>query len=543
MIREQIEQAIKDVLKALGAGEVAFVLERPGSMEHGDFATNAALAAAKVLKKNPKDVANEIQKELEGKVEGVKKIEVAGAGFINFTLSGTTVKGIVHEAHEKEWGHNNIYKGKVVLVEYTSPNLFKPLHIGNLIGNILGESVARLFEKSGAKVKRINYPSDIGLTIAKGVWGLESLALDPADILELGKGYVAGNEAYEKDAVAKEKIEEINKALYEDTNPAWSHLRKKGVETSLTHLHELCRKLGTKRFDAEFFESQSGPIGAEIVRAHMQDVFAESEGAIIFRGEDVGLHTRVFLNSQGLPTYEAKELGLFVLKSKAYPEFGISLTVTGGEQQDFFKVVFAAIRKLFGEKVEGKRLEHIPTSFLRLTTGKMSSRKGNVITGESLLEDLTKVARGREDVAVGATKYAVLKQGSGKDIVFDPEKSLSLEGNSGPYLQYALVRARALLRHAANAKVVEPEPAGPAPVERLIVHFPEVVERAVHELEPHHVTTYLTELAGAFNSWYASERMIVDGKITSRTLAVVKAIENTLAKGLDVLGIPAPEEM
>jgi arginyl-tRNA synthetase len=193
---------------------------------------------------------------------------------------------------------------------------------------------------------------------------------------------------------------------------------------------------------------------------------------------------------------------------------------------------------------------------MRFASGKMSSRKGNVVTGESLLMDLKEDAKekmqGREvadaqkvaeQVAVGAIKYVVLKQGSGKDIVFDPEKSLSIEGDSGPYLQYALVRARALLRNAASAEVIQPEPSGPKAVERLIIHFPDVVARAAHELEPHYVTTYLTELASAFNSWYASERMIVDGKITTRNLAVVKAIENTLAVGLSTLGIPAPKEM
>ncbi|HWB34064.1 MAG TPA: arginine--tRNA ligase [Candidatus Paceibacterota bacterium] len=569
MIREAIKEAIIEVLQELGSGPVSFTVERSDDFSHGDYATNVALKAmgptshgnfSNIFEKNsswtvgrsvsfteefknPRNLAEKIKEILIAKnIDGVKKIEVAGPGFINFTLAGMKVKDIVHEAHEAAWGSNDLYKNKIALVEYTSPNLFKPLHIGNLIGNILGESIARILENSGAEVKRINYPSDIGLTIAKGVWGLQKLNLDPGDIAQLGKAYVAGNEAYDGDEAAKKEIEEINKALYENSNIEWSSLREKGIATSLKHLHELCERLGTT-FDAEFFESQSGPVGAEIVRAHLKDVFEESEGAVVFKGEKEGLHTRVFLNSQGLPTYEAKELGLFELKNEAYPEFDISLTVTGSEQRDFFKVVFAAIRNLFKEKVEGKRLEHIPTSFLKLTTGKMSSRKGNVITGESLLEDLTKAARGREEVAVGATKYAVLKSGSGKDIIFDPEKSLSLEGDSGPYVQYALVRARALLRNAAEAKVVDPTPTPPTPIERLVVYFPDVVERAAHELEPHYITTYVTELAGAFNSWYASERMIVDGAITSRNLAVIKAIENTLARGLTILGIPTPEEM
>jgi arginyl-tRNA synthetase len=539
MIREAIETAVRGALEALGAGDVPFVVERPGAMEHGDYATNAALAAGKFLKKNPKEVAEGLAQSLEGKIDGVKKIETAGPGFVNFTLAGMKVKDVVHEAHAPAWGTNALHTGKTV--EYTSPNLFKPLHIGNLVGNIVGESVARLLEKSGAQVKRVNYPSDIGLTIAKGVWGLQQKSLNPDDIAELGRAYVAGNEAYDS-GEAKEEIEAINRALYEDSNQEWSDLRRRGIATSLRHLHDLCARLGTKAFDREFFESESAPLGARIVGEHA-DTFEKSEGAVVYRGEQDGLHTRVFLSSQGLPTYEAKEVGLFTLKREAFPEFAESYTVTGSEQKDFFKVVFAALRRLYPAELEGKQLGHIPTGFLRLTTGKMSSRKGNVITGESLLQDITERARGREDVAVGAIKYAILRSGNGKDIVFDPEQSLSLEGDSGPYVQYALVRARALLRKAAEAKVADPAPAGPMPVERLIMYFPDVVERAARELEPHHVVTYLTELAAAFNAWYASERMIVDGTVTTRTLAVVKAVENTLAKGLEALGIPAPEEM
>lgn len=540
MFRSGIETAIQNALKEMGADDVVFVVERPSSMEHGDYATNAALAAMKVLKSppagGPREVATELQSKL-GAIAGVERTDIAGAGFINFYLSHEALSTIVKEAVQETWGAGDTYMGKKILVEYTSPNLFKPLHIGNLIGNILGESLARLFEASGADVKRLNYPSDIGLTIAKGVWGLQKHNLDANDIAQLGKAYVAGNEAYESGG-AKEQIEEINRALYANSNAEWSALREKGIATSLKSLHELIARLGTKGFDKEFFESQAGPLGQKIVSENVGSVFEVSDGATVYHGE----HTRVFLNSQGLPTYEAKEVGLFELKSNAYPSFDISITVTGKEQTDFFRIVFDAIRKLFPGKTNGKDLLHVPTSFLKLTTGKMSSRLGNVITGESLLAEVTEAARGREDVAVGALKYTVLKQGSGKDIVFDPEKSLSLEGDSGPYIQYALVRTRSLIHAAHDAKQVGKEFSNDV-LPRMLVHFPDVVARAASELEPHHVVTYVTELASAFNAWYAHERLIVDGEVSKEALALVEAVEHTLYKGLDVLGIPAPQEM
>lgn len=530
MIRERIHAALREALATMGAEGISFVVERPRSFEHGDFATNAALVA----KVDAAELAGKL------KIEGIEKIEVVGK-FVNFWLSRKELRRSLQTEEPKI---PQINEKKLVLVEYTSPNLFKPLHIGNLVGNILGESLARLLESTGAEVRRLNYPSDIGLTVAKGVWGLLTHKLDPTDIAQVGKAYVAGNAAYE-DGSAKEEIDAINKALYENSNPEWSELRRRGIETSRKHLAALCKKLGTS-FDKEFFESESGPLGRELVQANIGKVFEESEGAIVFRGA----HTRVFLNSAGLPTYEAKELGLFKLKAQAYPAFDASYTITGSEQKDFFAVVFDAIRKVFFKETADKPLEHIANGFLRLTTGKMSSRLGNVITGESLLEDLTKAARGREDVAVGAIKYAVLKSGSGKDIVFDPEESLSLEGISGPYLQYALVRTRALIRKAAEMQKKDYKGLQQAnefglrhDLIRILYYFPDVVVRAANEYEPHHLATYLTEVASVFNSWYATERVIVDGKVDEEMLGLVKGVERTLAKGLDLLGIPAPEKM
>ena len=522
MVRERIEKSLREALKSMGAGNAVFVVERPADMAHGDYATNAAFSAAKLLKKSPKDVAEELAAQLSG-IEGVKQVSALG-GFLNFQLSFEELSSRKREIPQ-------LHTGKLVLVEYTSPNLFKPLHIGNLVGNIMGESIARLLEATGASVARLNYPSDIGLTVAKGVWGLVQHKLDAGDIAELGKAYVLGNEAYEN-GNAKKEIEEVNRALYEETNAELSALRAKGIETSRRHLDELCERLGT-RFDREFFESESGLLGRDIVRAYIGSVFEESDGAVVYRGEEEGFHTRVFLSSQGLPTYEAKEVGLFKLKSDAYPNFDSSLTVTGAEQKGFFEVVFAAIRKTFPQQTEGRELRHVANGFLRLTTGKMSSRKGNVITGESLLEETTKAARGREDVAIAALKYTVLKSGSGKDIVFDPEQSLLLEGDSGPYLQYALVRSRALLIKAAEAKQV---PAVRAEgdediaaaglmyrLKRVLVHYPDAVARASNDLEPHYIATYLMELASTWSSWYGTERLIVNGEILSDRIELIEA--------------------
>jgi arginyl-tRNA synthetase len=566
VIKAQIEKEIHEALKEMGAGEVSFVVERPASMEHGDYATNAALAATKVLKRNPKEIAELLCEQLRGpgadpltstgsatgSAPGpLKKVEVAGAGFVNFTLRGNTIKDIVHEAHAKEWGTNDLYKGESVMVEYTDPNPFKEFHIGHLMSNAIGEAIARTLEASGAQVSRANYQGDVGPHVAKALFVLLEKNIENPSIADISKAYVEGATRYEENEKDKWAIDALNKKIYEASDERVNELYKKGRALTLAHFEELYKILDTT-FDYYFFESETGPKGLKIVRAR-PDIFEESEGAIVFKGEKYGLHTRVFVNKLGLPTYEAKDLGLVEQKMMR----GASdkyVYITANEQDAYFKVIFEVARLVFPEVAS--KLVHRSHGMMRFASGKMSSRKGNVVTGETLLMDLKEVAKEKmkerevsdpekiaQQVAVGAIKYVVLRQGSEKDIVFDPEKSLSTEGDSGPYLQYALVRARALLRNAAKAEVIPPEPAGPMPVERLIIHFPDVITHAAKELEPHYVTTYLTELAGAFNSWYASERMIVDGKITTRNVAVIKAIENTLARGLNILGIPTPEEM
>lgn len=556
---EVLKKEIRLAVLELGLSIKEVNLEFPAELSHGDYATSVALALAKQAGENPRALAEKIVSKL-GEIEHVSKIEVAGPGFINFYLSPTYFSEIVNKTNDL-YGENSELKNKIVLIEYTSPNLFKPLHIGNLVGNILGESISRLFEKSGAKVERINYPSDIGLTVAKGVWGLKNKGLNPDSINDLGEAYILGNEAYENEGREKEEIISINKALYAESDAELNSLRDRGIATSKKHLDELCEKLGTQ-FDAVFFESESGVEGEKVISEHIGDVFEKSEGAVVYKGERDGLHTRVFLNSEGLPTYEAKEVGLFNLKRNKYPNFDRYITVTGGEQKDFFKVVFVAIKKIFPDETAGKDFKHLATGFLTLTTGKMSSRKGNVITGESLISEMEQKALQKMEerdlgerkekiaskVAVAAIKYSILKQSTGKDIVFDPEQSLSFEGDSGPYLQYSYVRANSVLEKAETKNGsdmiyhITERSEEISDLERLLPRFPTIVERSAREYEPHYTTTYLTELASEFNSWYAKEK-IIGSPDEAYKLKVVNAFAHTMKNGLWLLGIEAPERM
>ena len=555
-----IKTAIAETLKELGLPEASFAVEHPSETSHGDYACNVAMVLSKGVGKAPRELAIELSKALEGKIEYVEKIQIAGPGFLNFYLTRDFFSAEIERVNKlgEDWGKGVSELGQEVLVEYTSPNLFKPIHIGNLVGNIVGESLTRLFEFGGAEVKRLNYPSDIGPVVAKAIWGLKKAHGDPRDILALGEGYRVGNDAYENDESAKAEIDAMNQALYAGTDSELMAIREAGIATSRQRLADICARLGTK-FDVEIFESQVGTLGVEIVKKHIGDIFIESEGALVYPGEKVGLHTRVFVNSKGLPTYEAKDLGNFTKKNELFPDWTKSIVITGNEQTEYFKVLYAALREVFKVPAE-KKLEHIGTGFLTLTTGKMSSRKGNVLTGESLLEEMeeeahVKAAETRTDdvdtlaqeVAVAALKYQILRQGPGSNIVFDKEKALSFEGDSGPYLQYTHARISSVLTKAAEVGLkssVALAPEGIFEVERLVYQFPEVVEKALAERAPHKVVGYLTELASAFNSFYAHEKIADTEDVHAPyKIAIAEAVQTTLKNGLWVLAIKAPNKM
>ena len=263
-IRETIQKAVAEALAIDGA---EILIEPIDDLGHGDCTSNVAMKYAKHVGVNPRTLAESIVAKM-GTIEGVSKIEIAGPGFINFTFSPETIASRL--AHvDDTWGGNKVREGEHIMFEYTSPNLFKPLHIGNLVGNVVGESLIRLFEVSGAEVKRFNYPSDIGLTVAKGVWGLlhgeDQVLQDAGSITSLGKAYVKGNEAYENDPVAKAEIDVLNKRLYDydartkagDTLTPEEQIehekRTTGLATSLHHLNQICAQLGT-HFDKIIYE-------------------------------------------------------------------------------------------------------------------------------------------------------------------------------------------------------------------------------------------------------------------------------------------------
>jgi arginyl-tRNA synthetase len=531
-------------------------------MAHGDYATNAALVAAKSLGQNPRALADTIAEKLGGEIEYVAGISVAGPGFINFTLDRSFFTQEVSRAVASgaSWGESDTLSGLRYVVEYTDPNPFKEFHVGHLFTNAVGESIARLCMSQGAEVKRVCYQGDVGLHVAHAVWGMQQLSLIDTPALtakDLGKAYAHGATAYKENEEAKAAITALNKIIYERSDETVNTLYDAGRAVSLAYFETIYKTVGTQ-FDTYFFESEAAPEGKRLVLAH-PDVFPQSDGAHIFPGENYGLHTRVFLNQHGLPTYEAKELALAKLKDERLGGYDHSIISTAKEINEYFKVLLCAMGFVYPE-LAGKT-EHIGHGMVRLSTGKMSSRTGEVIPALEFIEDVAATAKERIEasgfadatdelatqIAVAAIKYATLKGNITQDTVFDKERALSFEGDSGPYLQYTHARIKSVLEKAAAAGVVPSVYSAPEEsyeIERLIYRFPEVVSTAAFARTPHELVTYLTELAAAFNTFYAHERIAdTNDSFAPYKAEVAQAVAHTLKNGLWWLGIEAPERM
>lgn len=569
------EKIVKILEGVVGADTPAIEVFVPEQEIFGHYSTNVAMRlGGHAGEEKPLAWAKRLAEEItKAAPEGFfEKVEAAPPGFINFWLSPQAIQQEFQEiSREKAFGENEDMKGKMVMVEFTDPNPFKLFHIGHLMSNAIGESLARLYEAAGAAVKRADYYGDVGIHIAKAIWGMEQLAAEQPgedeDLIKkmdfLGKAYALGARAYEEDSKNKEVITELNKKIYEKSDTAVNQRYDAGLAWSSAYFETLFARLGTK-FDDYFPESVVGKEGLDIVLSR-KDIFTESDGAIVFPGEQYGLHTRVFVNSQGLPTYEAKELGLNKEKFEKYP-LDLSIVVTGNEIKEYFKVLLK-VMELILPQVAAKT-KHVAHGMLRLPTGKMSSRTGEVVTAASLLDQtkakLEEYASGKmelpsgkramvaEAIAVGAVKYSILKQHPGQDIVFDFEKSLSFEGDSGPYVQYTYARLRSILRKAeaaaagaeeADIRILGAE--NELALMRKLFAFPEAVRHAQEALAPSGLIAYVYQLAALVNKFYETTPILKDENAPRRAarLALIKVAADVLRSSLELLGIKALEKI
>lgn len=560
-MKASIHRTICEALSALQYEVSSFVVEYPTDKSaKADYFSNVAMIVAGTYGGSPKEVAEKISQFIESKhIPHLDSVTVAGPGFVNFCLSREYFTTEVATALlNSKWGSNTSWAGKKVLVEYTDPNPFKEFHIGHLFTNAVGESIARLFIMNGADTKRVNYQGDVGLHVAHAIWGMQQLSLSEDEISAktLGQAYALGATTYKADEAVALVIRDINKKIYSREDETLNKLYEAGRKVSLDYFETIYTLVGTQ-FDEYFFESEAGPHGKTLVLDNT-DIFPESDGARIFDGAARGLHTRVFLNKEGLPTYEAKELALAKLKAERFGGYDHSVISTANEVSEYFKVLLCAMGEMYPELAA--KTEHIGHGMVRLTTGKMSSRTGDVIAAVDFIQEVSTSALQKmgessglrdevlaRDIAIAAIKYATLRGSILQDSVFDKDQALSFEGDSGPYLQYTHARICSVLDKATENGVhadVTLAPTTAYEVEKLALRFPSVIETALQDRAPHKVASYLTELAGAFNSFYAVEKIAdASDQYAPYKAAVCTLVGTTLKQGLWTLGIKAPKRM
>lgn len=576
IIKKELEKTIINLDYLSWDGEVRFDVSfiDETNAKFGDVATNLALVLSKEIEKDTKSLAEDIKSALEKSEDFskiVKSIEIAPNGFINFFLQEEFLIKEISRVAGLDFVETK-FTNKKVLVEHSSPNLFKPFHIGHLMNNIIGESMVRMMKASRADLRVMSFPSDISIGIAKAIFILknkESWSFFNKDIIEtLGEAYTEGVKFYEENIPRREEIKKIARNLFERNEETEDYrIYSKAKEVNIEYFEKIVSMLGTK-FDNLIYESEAGLRGEEIVKSHVnkeseKEIFEiGEEGAIVFdtkrrkNNETDETIKSVFINSEGYPTYEAKDLGLLDLKYRYFP-FDYNFFVTDNEQVPHFEVVLTAAKELGGDFAKiAEKSEHIPHGRLNLKGERMSSRLGNILTVEETLEIVNKKAEERlsektnditglekesliKNISLSALRIAILKSKPGLNIDFDFETSLSFDGATGPYLLYTYARANSLLEKVEDVKeekIIVGE--NNLSLIKKIIQFEASAKKGIEELAPQAIVKYLFELSQAFNTFYAKEKIVTDDeKSTASNLALVKDFLKVFKLALNMIGI------
>ena len=563
---EELEKQISEVVERLfHVADVLVMVTAVSGQKFADgreveFSSNVAMQLAKRVGRAPREIATEIASEISG-----FETEVAGPGFLNFISPDEYYLEKLGK-FGRDFTKNiscNEYNGQTVICEFSDPNPFKVLHVGHLYTSVVGDSISRLLEFAGGKVVRANFGGDVGLHVEKTLYALRKQGFletqNPSEAADLlAKCYVEGTRLYEEDVEAKAEIDRLNREIYEIvTNDIHegelAEMYWWGREASYAYFREFYAKVGLV-FDKFYPESSVAELGLATVRKQLiRGVYEESDGAVIFPGEKYGLHTRVFINKNGVPTYETKDVGLIFQKDADY-HFDKSIVITANEQYEYMRVVWKSVSLYAPELIA--RSQHLTHGMVKLPGSvKMSSRLGNFLRAVDVLsavrESLAGVSKGLdakdfEKVAMGAIKYAFLKYKMGGDIVFDIAESVSVTGNSGPYLQYSAVRAKKIIgeilkngvKSSANWQMNLHERS----LLRKLSCYQSVLNEAVSELAPHKVCTYLYELAQEFSRFYENVK-VVGSEYEKERGEMVMAYLKVMTHGLGLLGIEVPERM
>lgn len=570
MFRHEIQSAITQALLSVFPEwpRVGFTVEAPSDPVHGDYASNIALLLARPLKKNPLAVAEEIKKALLSKTYTV---EVAPPGFLNFRIRESALRKSMREVLKKPaaWGTSKEGAGKTVIVEYFQLNIAKRPHVGHIRSAIIGDALKRMLLSQGYRAVSDTHVGDWGTQFGILLLGYKEagaslhrkkIVADPFG--ELEEIYLTENKRIENDPPRRErakqefaKLEQGNK----ENREIWEWL----VGVSMKNLEENAGRLKLLSFDEHrgesFYEDRLTPI----VELALQKGVAKktADGAVVVDLKDDGLDEAILIKSDGASTYLLRDLATIQYR-KEHWDFWKNIYVVDVRQSHHFKQVFR-VAELLGFEL-GDQSSHIEFGFMSLPEGAISTRKGNVIYLDKVLDEATARARAiiaeknpelknadgiAQMVGLGALKYFDLSHHRRSDVVFDWDTALAFEGNTGPYIQYAHARLKSILRKLNEDTHDFPDTASFDETERrlavTLIRFLEAIQGALSDFTPNTLAEYLHHAAEGVNAFYHSHPVMQEedtGKKEFR-VALVTLAALTLRRGLDLLGIEAPEEM
>lgn len=590
-LRDELVKNLSLIVNDLG-GDFVPAVEEPGDMEHGDFTTNAAMILGKKLKRNPMEIADNIVSELKTKnlkQKAFDKAEVVRPGFINFWLSREYLLGQLGYLNKGEILYSKIGSGRVVIVEYSSPNIAKPFTVGHLRSTIIGDAIANLMEAIGYDVKRDNHVGDWGTQFGKQIyaiktWGNEE-KLDKSErpVRMLVELYVKFHDEAEKNKKLEDEARGWFKKL-EDGDTEARRLWQRCIDWSWREFEKIYQELGVtftenggRGYGESFFEDKMSVVLEEL---EDKKLIQDSEGAkLIFFPADKYPPLMV-VKKDGATLYATRDLATDKFRKEKYGDDILIINEVGIEQSLYFQQLFE-VEKLLGWFKEGQRI-HIKHGHYRFKDEKMSTRKGNVIWLEDVLEGAQirafkifsqknvievgdEIVRKKDShiktddeeimlpeiIGIGALKWNDLKREAKQDIVFDWDDILNMEGDSGPYMQYTFARTQSVLRKIQNSKFKTQNLFQNLKIEkeeldllRLLVRFGEVVRQAGEKFAPNILCNYLFVLAQSFNLFYQKHQILNEkDEIREFRIALTEGTGKVIKKGLDLLGIEALERM
>ena len=565
--KQTIAKAIAEVVN-IDEKELESYIEIPKDTNNGDYAF-PCFRLAKELKKAPPMIANDIKEKIQIDETIIEKVEVVG-GYLNFYIQQKQmVEEVLKEIDvQEEYGKSEIGKGKNIVIDYSAPNIAKPFHIGHLRSTVIGGALYNIYKYLGYHTIGVNHLGDYGTQFGKLIegyklWGKEyNIEEDP--INELTKIYIRINQVCKEDEKVLEQCR-MNFKLLEDGDPYCTEIWEKFRNLSLKEFQKVYDLLGS-HFDSwngEAFYSDKMPEVIEILEKTGKLV--ESQGAKIIDLEDKGIHTPCIIQkSNGSTTYATRDLAAILYRARTY-DFDKALYVVSYEQTLHFKQVFEVAKLLGIDEKYTNGLKHVPFGMVSLPTGKMSTREGNIVKLEELLNE--SIARAKEiieeknpeledkdevakKVGVGAVIFNDLSNSRIKDEVFDWNQILNFQGETGPYVQYTFVRTKSVLEKAGYMPTIEEIKfdklldEASRNIIKLIYNFENILIQVTEKEEPSILSRYLIDLAKAFSNFYNDNKILVEDKdVQNARVYLTYAVGKVLKAGAKLLGIEMPNKM